>query len=358
MTPKGFMYNPYEIALCDPLGLSEGALTDALARKLSEEFDLGVVIEDRDPSERRTPHPAARLTNGAGESFLSCPRSEYGAHIIQPLIELDFVLVEDSEDSVRPKIVLVGEGEVPVMGNVIAYVSTSPIPPSPPENKECIPAADLDAIGRCVVEHLQGEASRMPLQGLVLAGGESSRMSQEKPALQYHDKPQVRYCFDLLSEICAETYVSLHPEQADSLPVEGLPIIEDRFVGFGPMGGILSAFTKAPDAAWCVVACDMPFLNRDTLARLRAGRNPFRAATAFQSSNGRPEPLCTIYEPKSVFSLHRSMAQGSYKLNTVLADARAHLLEPHEGDDLTNVNTDAEHEAVLDRIVAERGDTR
>ena len=54
-----------------------------------------------------------------------------------------------------------------------------------------------------------------PLFGLVLAGGASTRMQQDKAALAYHGKPQLNWAYDLLADLCAATFISVRPDQRD-----------------------------------------------------------------------------------------------------------------------------------------------
>ena len=102
------------------------------------------------------------------------------------------------------------------------------------------------------------------LRGLVLAGGRSERMQTDKGALHYHGLDQRQHTAALLAEFCPDVRVSVRPDQAAELPA-GLTALPDTFLNLGPLGGILSAFQADPNAAWLVLACDLPFLTRDTL---------------------------------------------------------------------------------------------
>ena len=78
------------------------------------------------------------------------------------------------------------------------------------------------------------------------------------------------------------------------------PQVVDGPLGNGPIAGIIAAQAQFPDAAWLVVACDLPQLDDTTLEDLKSRRDPRRLATAFLSDvDGMPEPLCAIYEPAS-----------------------------------------------------------
>ena len=67
--------------------------------------------------------------------------------------------------------------------------------------------------------------------GLVLAGGASTRLRTDKATLQYHVQPQLRWAFELLSKVCAATFVSVRPDQRGDGTRAGLPQIVDRQPG-------------------------------------------------------------------------------------------------------------------------------
>ncbi|MCH7958611.1 MAG: NTP transferase domain-containing protein [Candidatus Hydrogenedentes bacterium] len=181
--------------------------------------------------------------------------------------------------------------------------------------------------------------------GLVLAGGRSTRMGEDKAALAYHETSQVEHGYELLASCCEKVFVSIRERHPDHASIHPLPHIADSFLGFGPMGGILSAMTAYPDTAWLVLACDMPFVEASALRTLLRGREPHRIATAFIASDGAPEPLCTLYEPASRAMLHTYMARGRYSLRDVLRDADARLLDLPDPEVLRNANTPEERDA-------------
>ncbi|MEZ4963022.1 MAG: NTP transferase domain-containing protein [Saprospiraceae bacterium] len=190
-------------------------------------------------------------------------------------------------------------------------------------------------------------ASVPPISGLVLAGGKSMRMGTDKGLLNYHGLPQREYLMDLVEVFCENTWLSCRPEQAGELVYE-FEVLPDTFLGLGPMGAILSAFRSQPDHAWLVVACDLPLLDHDTLEFLIKNRNPSAMATTFRSPvNDFPEPLVTIWEPKSYPVLLQFLAQGYSCPRKALINSPVHVLEAPNPVALKNVNTREEYEEVM-----------
>jgi molybdenum cofactor guanylyltransferase len=175
-----------------------------------------------------------------------------------------------------------------------------------------------------------------PLNGIMLSGGLSTRMGEDKRLINYHGKTQEQYLFDLLSACCSEVYVSLNKNQITDLP----HIFDLDLSVKSPLVGILSAFEKHPETAWLVVACDMPFINQEAFEYLIKHRNPEKFATAFLNPEEHfPEPLLTIYEPKILEKLQEAVSQGKKSPMKILQSLDVELLEVINNQMLININT-------------------
>ena len=183
------------------------------------------------------------------------------------------------------------------------------------------------------------------LNGLVLAGGKSRRMGRDKGKINYHGKPQREYAFDLLAACCEQTFLSCRPDQSADPDLFGMPLIFDSFLGLGPFGAIASAFRENPNAAWLVVACDLPLLDQKALDYLIQHRDPSKIATAFNSpDNEFPEPLITIWEPRSYPVLLSFLTQGYSCPRKVLINSEVALVDAPDTRVLTNVNSPEDFE--------------
>ncbi len=185
-----------------------------------------------------------------------------------------------------------------------------------------------------------------PLNGLALAGGKSLRMGEDKGLLNYHGKPQRDYLFGSMRKFCEETFISCRPDQVAEIS-KMHPVLPDSFLDLGPFGAILSAFREQPNKAWLVIACDLPLLDEETLRFLIENRNPSAAATAFHNpETGFPEPLITIWEPKSYLLLLQFLARGFSCPRKVLINSAIHLLKAPNPAVLKNVNKPEELEEI------------
>jgi molybdenum cofactor guanylyltransferase len=190
-----------------------------------------------------------------------------------------------------------------------------------------------------------------PVYALVLAGGKSSRMHTDKAALVYHGRSQLAEAMRLVTPLTARAFVSVRADQVDDPVRAGFAQIIDRRENLGPIAGIMAAQEQYPDAAWLVLACDLPYLDAATLEHLLRARNPARDATAYTSSHdGLPEPLCAIYEPASRPMLVAYLAQGHQCPRRFLREANVHLIAPPNARALDNINTRAEYDAAMSAL--------
>ena len=201
------------------------------------------------------------------------------------------------------------------------------------ENLRSYTIDDIEGISNHIENIIQGGIA--PVQGLVLAGGKSLRMGTDKGTLQFHGKNQRDHAVELLESARLKTSLSVRDEQE----IVSNRKIVDTFIGLGPFGAICSAFQQAPDVAWLVLATDLPFVDKNIITTLLKHRNPSKAATAIKGKNKEfPEPLITIWEPKSYTLLLNYLAQGYSCPRKVLINSDIEIVEVDDNF-IRNVNT-------------------
>jgi len=195
---------------------------------------------------------------------------------------------------------------------------------------------------------MHAQIQKIPLYGLVLAGGKSTRMKKDKSLLEYHGKTQTEHCFDLLSVHCDKVFISNREDQSKLCGHKQHPQIHDTFLNIGPLGGILSAMKAYPDTTWLVMACDLPFVTCKTIETLIKKRNPLKLATAYQSAhNDLPEPLCAIYEPKSLSRLLEFLEDGCTCPRKILINSDIQMIPQDKKTSLDNINNPQEYKKAL-----------
>ena len=186
-----------------------------------------------------------------------------------------------------------------------------------------------------------GESSQSELFGLVLAGGDSSRMGADKGVIDYHGVPQARYLHGVLTRVCGHAFVSINPGQQAMEPYASLPVVIDSLPRKGPASGVLAAARARPAIAWLVVAVDLAALTAATLSALARARRPGAAATAFRHSDGTLEPLCAIWEPAACAALAKRVAAGDFSPRRCLESADTEIVACPDAATLRSFDTRA-----------------
>jgi len=188
----------------------------------------------------------------------------------------------------------------------------------------------------------------VPVYGLVLAGGRSTRMHRDKAALRYHGRTQLEWAMELIEPHVERAFVSVRAEQRDDPMRARFEQIVDTQESLGPIAGIVAAQARYPQVTWLVLACDLPFLDGSTLEHLLKARAAHRQATAYRSSHdGLPEPLCALYEPSSREALIAYIAAGKTCPRQFLVGSDVELLQQPRPSSLDNINTPEEYGSAL-----------
>jgi len=201
------------------------------------------------------------------------------------------------------------------------------------ESTRIINHEDLSVLSKVLAEMI---ATNLKLTGLVLAGGKSTRMGFDKTTIEYFGQNQVEYIAGAMTKICHEVFVSQRQEQEVIFSHQR---IEDRFIGMGPMGGILSAFMHNPNTAWFTVAADLPFANLASMQYLLDQRDPSKIATCYIKSDAQfPDPLFTIWEPHAYLHLLHFLSLGYSCPRKVLINSDVNVIPVPDDNYLMNVN--------------------
>ena len=199
--------------------------------------------------------------------------------------------------------------------------------------------------------------------GYVLAGGGSTRFGRDKALVDVGGTPMLERMIELLRGVSMQVKIVAALSKYAAFRTE---IVEDRWPGQGPLGGIITALedsaTRAARCQWnLILSCDMPFLTREWLAFQceRAARS--KAQVVFPHSASGPEPLCACWQTAAAATLRSGLERGVRKVTEGIALLRAEVLDEADwkrfdsaGRLFWNMNTAADYEEARRILEAER----
>lgn len=189
----------------------------------------------------------------------------------------------------------------------------------------------------------------MSLVTAILAGGKSSRMGREKARIERPDgERQIDFLVGLARLAGEEIFLSLG---GDSVPPVELPMVRDQHPGVGPLAALAAIHAEHMDKAVLLLGCDLFMLDAVTIRHLLEHRDRSRLATCYSNRlDGRPEPLCAIYEAEALTRAGDWIARGDFRARFFLEGLEPRMLELPSPAALDNVNTPHELEECFSKL--------
>jgi molybdopterin-guanine dinucleotide biosynthesis protein A len=166
------------------------------------------------------------------------------------------------------------------------------------------------------------------VSGIVLAGGQSSRLGMDKSFVNANGQPLIEHIVAKLTKLSDDVIIVTNsPENYNHLEAK---LVGDIYPGKVALGGIYSGLRAATNAHSLIVACDMPFLDLNLLRYmilLASGHD-----VVIPRIGGLVEPLHAIYSKSCLEPIDRLLARGGLKIVDFFPEVRVRYVEESEVD--------------------------
>lgn len=177
----------------------------------------------------------------------------------------------------------------------------------------------------------------MSFSALILAGGQSRRMGQDKAELRLGKLSLLQHMQQLAQQAGA-SQILLSRNQP------GTTYIQDLRPGQGPLAGIAAALRYCTEPVLLVLPIDLPLLSAGSLQLLVPGDN--EQAVCFRDW---PLPLALRPDPKLAHLIEQQLDAGERSVKALLAKLRC-TVRPAPDVELFNTNTPAEWQQCLSTL--------
>jgi molybdopterin-guanine dinucleotide biosynthesis protein A len=188
---------------------------------------------------------------------------------------------------------------------------------------------------------------RIPgVTGVILSGGQSSRMGSNKALLPIQGGRIIEAIYRQFSELFPEVLlVTNNPEQYNFLPCRKAA---DIYPGLGALAGLHAGLHNAATPYIFAVACDMPWLNSSLIRRLAALHNVADVVIP-QVENGL-EPLHALYGKQCLQPMEEVLSAGRRRIISFFPQVRVQYFGQDQiaaidpaFDSFRNINTPADY---------------
>lgn len=183
-------------------------------------------------------------------------------------------------------------------------------------------------------------ACQMQATAIIMAGGDSRRMGQDKSMLLLGEQPVIKRIYDQIRPHFDQIKISTNaPEKHSFL---GAEVVSDKVRGQGPLMGIFSALAASANEVNLVIACDIPRVDMALVKRMireRCGAD----IVVPRYSQGRIEPLFGVYCRSAMAAMNEALEAGKRKIADVFNLCRVKYIDLDSAEELKNLNTMADY---------------
>lgn len=161
-----------------------------------------------------------------------------------------------------------------------------------------------------------------PASALILAGGKSSRMGQDKALIPWHGVPMLTRVCEVASECCQQVYV-LTPwqERYQDIVTKNCQFLLETNPYRGPLIGLIDGLLQINSDWVLLLACDLPILDVNIINNWINQLTELPSdVLAFVPRQGELwEPLCGFYRRESLPELQKFIEQGGRSFQSWLS---------------------------------------
>ncbi len=192
-------------------------------------------------------------------------------------------------------------------------------------------------------------ASKTEITGIILCGGKSIRMGENKAFIQIEGVPIINRIYDLFKELFREVIIVTN--QKDLFSAFDSRIYSDLIPGKGALGGLYTGLVLSTWQYCFCVACDMPFINKSLVQYLI--ENIDDADVVVPRTKDGLEPLHAIYSKNCVDPIRRMIEDGKSKIVDMYDQVKVKIIDEENflffdpgRESFINVNTPAELQSI------------
>ncbi len=185
------------------------------------------------------------------------------------------------------------------------------------------------------------------LPAVILAGGKSSRMGQDKALLPFKDKSSLAlFQYERLQKLFNKVYLSTKEAKFDF----EAPLIFDKYQNYSPLNAIVSIYEELK-SNFFLLAVDMPLVSDEEIIKLAQSYYQKKGFELYSFFTSFYEPTVAIYTLSFYPRAKKALTQNIHKLNLLFQQSNTFTLSPKNEKNFININTKEQYnEAFYDII--------
>jgi molybdenum cofactor guanylyltransferase len=201
------------------------------------------------------------------------------------------------------------------------------------------------------------EIVKKSVGGIILCGGRSRRMGNDKPTMPFGPETLIERTIGILESVLSPIIVVAHENQALPQFPDHVYLVHDELPDLGPMGGLLTGLSemkrRSPETKIAYVSsCDAPFLKPEFISKMIELSNSYEIAVPYDGKYH--HSLSAVYQIGLVEKIRNLIKENQLRPLHLFEQSNTHQVSCEELkevdaelESLINTNTPEEYHAAL-----------
>lgn len=182
----------------------------------------------------------------------------------------------------------------------------------------------------------------MKLTGIILAGGKSSRMGEDKGLMLFEDKPMIQYIIEVVKPLVKNIIIIANNKEYEQF---GYSVYEDLIKDKGPLAGIYTGLKHSRTEKNLVLSCDVPFVDTNILNLLLDKCSD--VDIVIPEKEGRTHQLIGVYDKNCIDTFKDDLDNNQLKMKLAIKKMKFRVVDANnmENKIFNNINSKNDIEA-------------
>jgi molybdopterin-guanine dinucleotide biosynthesis protein A len=174
---------------------------------------------------------------------------------------------------------------------------------------------------------------------IILAGGQSSRMGQDKGLVDYNGKPMIQWMIEAAKPISKAIIIVANNSAYKKF---GFQVIPDRIQLKGPLAGLIEGLTATQTSKNIILPCDVPNIQTALLIELINELQDYDGVITV--NHAQKHPLIAAFHQSALIPLKEQLALDNLKLLDALKvlNLKEYNADGYDSTQFQNINTPAD----------------
>jgi len=175
---------------------------------------------------------------------------------------------------------------------------------------------------------------------VILAGGKSSRMEEDKCFLSYKNTTLIKYQYDKLSNLFSNVYISA---KSDKFGFKCNLILEKSDI-FSPLVALQNILKSHKEVF--IISVDTPNIEEKSIKQIILNSYNFDISIA-QTKDNKTHNLCGVFKNSINYKIDEMIKDNNHKIFYLIRNSKSNIIKNFNNSEFINLNTKEDYYSIL-----------